>query len=72
MLNPEVEAVRSIAERLRDEARLLGMLRYRSIVQVDGLVQLDGRWTVVREYIEGVDLSWLILRGPTPARPLSR
>lgn len=58
MLRPEVQHADAMA-RLRDEARMLGMLRHRSIVSVDELLVLDGRWTVVMEYIEGVDLSRL-------------
>src|SRR5688572_24162758 len=56
VLNPEMEGVATVAARLRDEARLLGRVRHRSIVQVDGLVRLDDRWTVVMEYVDGVDL----------------
>ena len=59
VLNPDVKDLPSIAERLRDEARLLGMLRHRNIVTVDGLVRLDGRWTIVMEYVEGVPVSAL-------------
>lgn len=67
VLNAEVAGLADVAERLRDEARLLGLLRHRAILQVDGLVRLDGRWTVVMEYVEGVDLAALVGRGPTPA-----
>lgn len=41
--------------RFRDEARLLGQLRHRHIVKVDGLVRVSGRWAVVMEYVEGWD-----------------
>ena len=58
-----------IAMRLRDEARILGLLRHRAIVQVDALVKLNGSWTVVMEYIEGVDLSHIVHRGPMPVGP---
>jgi serine/threonine protein kinase len=56
VLNPELAGMEDVARRLRDEARLLGLLRHRSILGVDGLVRLKGRWTVVMEYIEGADL----------------
>lgn len=56
VLNPNMEQVGDVALRLRDEARILGMLRHRAILQVDGLVRLDDRWTVVMEFIEGADL----------------
>ncbi|MEL6349849.1 MAG: protein kinase, partial [Myxococcota bacterium] len=63
-LNPDVDKDNEVAERHRDEARLLGMLRHRSIVWVDGLVNLAGRWTVVMEFVEGVNLKQL-LKGTT-------
>ncbi len=56
-----------IARRLRDEARILGLLRHRAVVNTDGLVFLDGCWTVVMEYVEGIDLKQLCERvGPLP------
>lgn len=69
VLKPDMEGVADVAQRLRDEARVLGLLRHRAIVQVDRLTQLDGRWTVVMEYIEGQDLSKLIRLGPLPPGP---
>ena len=69
VLNPEVEGVEEIASRLRDEGRILGRLRHRAIVRVDGLVNFDGRWAVVMEYIEGADLRALLEEGPIPLGP---
>lgn len=46
-----------IAGRLRDEARLLGLLAHPNIVRVQGLTRLDGRLAVLMEAVEGVDLS---------------
>ncbi len=57
-----------IEQRLRDEARLLGMLRHPSVVNVDGLARLPDGWAVVMEYIPGVDAGVLIRRGPLPPR----
>jgi len=51
-----------LARRLRDEARILGLLRHRALVNVDGLVFLDGCWTVVMEYVHGIDLKQLAER----------
>jgi serine/threonine protein kinase len=68
VLHPEMEGVATVAARLRDEARLLGRVRHRAIVQVDGLVRLDDRWTVVMEYVDGIDLGHLVESGPTPPR----
>ncbi len=67
VLNPDMAEVAEVASRLRDEARVLGLLRHRAIVQVDGLVLMEGRWTVVMEYVEGVDLGSLAeAAGPFP------
>lgn len=67
ILNADMAAVDDVANRLRDEARLLGLLRHRAIVQVDGLVMLDGKWTVVMELIEGADLQKIVRSaGPLP------
>jgi len=59
LLNPELSSFSEASQRLRDEARLLGRLRHRNIVQVDDLVRLDGRWAVVMEHIGGYDLEVL-------------
>lgn len=56
-------------QRFRDEARLLGLLRHRAIVQVDGLVRIGGHQAVVMEYLEGVSLRALVKRAPIPERP---
>ncbi len=56
-------------QRFRDEARLLGLLRHRAIVQVDGLVRINGHQAVVMEYLEGVSLRALVKRAPVPERP---
>ena len=58
--DPELE------QRLRDEARILGMLHHRAIVGVDRLTRIEGRWAVVMEFVQGEDLSALVLRGPMP------
>ncbi len=51
-----------VARRMRDEARLLGLLRHRNIVDVIDLVSIDGRAAVVMEYLEAVDLRQLVQR----------
>jgi serine/threonine protein kinase len=59
-----------LARRLRDEARILGLIRHRAVVHVDGLVRLGGRWTVVMEYVHGVDLQQVAeLAGALPPGP---
>lgn len=54
--------------RLRDEARILAQLHHRAIVHVDDLVELDGRWGVVMELVEGADLAHLLRAGALPPR----
>jgi serine/threonine protein kinase len=69
VLNPGLGAVGEMGSRLRDEARMLGLVRHRALVHVDGLVELGGRPTLVMEYIEGADLKALIGLGPVPPGP---
>ncbi len=57
--------------RMRDEARLLGMLQDEQILGVSELVQVGGRDCVVMEYVEGVDLSEIILSRRVPPRVLA-
>jgi hypothetical protein len=42
--------------RLRDEARVMAALRHPHIARVEHLVQLQGRWSMVMEYIEGAQV----------------
>lgn len=51
---------REIAQRMRDEARLLGWLRHRNIVDVIDLTSIDGRAAVIMEYLEAVDLKTVV------------
>jgi serine/threonine protein kinase len=66
VLNPGLTENEEFTRRLRDEARLLALIRHRAIVGVDGLIELAGRWTVVMEYIEGADLKLMLTLGPVP------
>ena len=45
---------------LRDEARMLALIRHRSIVRAEAIVQLHGRLGIVMEYVPGVDLNAVI------------
>lgn len=60
VLDPNVTTNVDAAQRLRDEARLLGLLRHQNIVAVDDLVRFDEGWGVVMEYVAGVDLGVLL------------
>jgi serine/threonine protein kinase len=66
MLNDAAATDAQQAMRLRDEARLLGLVRHRAILQVDGLVRLLGQWALVTEYVKGVNLLTLARTQPIP------
>jgi serine/threonine protein kinase len=51
-VDPQSQAI----QRLRDEARVLAMLRHTAILTVHDLLVLDGRVALVTEYVEGADL----------------
>ncbi|MCB9765321.1 MAG: serine/threonine protein kinase [Alphaproteobacteria bacterium] len=68
VLRPEMASVAEVVTRLKDEARLLALIHHHAIVQVDDLVCLDGRWSVVMEYIDGADLGTCLRLGPAPPR----
>ena len=55
-----------LAQRMRDEARLLGMLHHPNIVQAEDLLTVGGRPAVVMEYVPGADLAALL---PLTANP---
>lgn len=54
-------------KRLRDEARIMGLVRDRAIVWVDPPTRLAGRWAVVMEYVDGTSVSRLLRLGPIPS-----
>ncbi len=67
VLHPHVEANAEQLARLREEARLLALLKHRAIVGVDTLTRIHERWTVVMEYVPGVTVRDLLERsGPMP------
>jgi serine/threonine protein kinase len=54
-------------QRFRDEARILGLVRDRAIVNVDPPTRLAGRWAVVMEYVDGASIQRLLQLGVIPA-----
>ena len=67
--NPQLDKARSEAvRRLRDEARLLGLLKHRAIVQVYDLERLRGEWAIVMEYVDGIQLAELVELTRVPVR----
>ncbi len=58
--------------RMRDEARLLGLLNDERILEVSELVRVANRDAVIMEFVEGVDLGSIVEDGEiVPARALA-
>src|SRR5690349_10835843 len=66
---PDMEQFRA---RVRDEARLLGMLRDDKILGVSELLVVEGSDCVVMEYIDGADLTDLVRDNPMPPKALAQ
>lgn len=64
-----VDAPEPVLKRFRDEARILGLVRDRAIVNVEPPTRLGNRWAVVMEYVDGASLHALLsARGRLPPR----
>ena len=63
------DASDDIARRMRDEARILGLIRHRAVVGVNSLIPLREGWGVVMEYVPGCDLSTAIKSKKHPLPP---
>jgi serine/threonine-protein kinase len=61
-----------VVMRSRDEARLLGRLRHRSIVRVEGLTRIQQQVAIVMEYLEGADLKAIMNALRDQGRPFPR
>lgn len=66
VLRPEMAQQDELARRVRDEARVLGLVHHRAVVGVDRLVQIEGRSCIVMEYVEGASLDALVRESPFP------
>lgn len=66
VLHRDLSAVTEFVVRLRDEARILGRLQHRAVVRVDSLVQLDGAWAIVMEYVEGASADEVVRHALMP------
>lgn len=60
VLNTQAAGNPQAGRRLRDEARILGRLQHRGIVNVLDLVIIDGQWVVVMDHVPGHDLDRLL------------
>lgn len=73
MLHAKMDHTPDVVNRLKDEARFLGLLSHPAIVKVDLLTRIHDRWTVVMELVEGVDLRVLLrAHGPLPPAVVMR
>jgi serine/threonine-protein kinase len=72
VLHAEKASDGEFTARLRDEARILGLLRHRALVSVDGIVEVGGRTVVVMEYVDGLPLSAVARKCPLPIGPALR
>ncbi len=68
LLNQDMETQQELCSRLRDEARMLGLVRHQAIVHVDGLLTVGGRWGVVMECVDGLDLHQILQQTTIPPR----
>lgn len=71
VMNPVEGDNAHLVERMRDEARLLGLLQDEHILGVSELVRVAGRDAVVMEYVEGADLQELRTVARMPPRALA-
>ena len=62
-LNDQHNADPAVRGRLRDEARIVGLLRHRAIVKVHHLGVINHRWSVVMEYLPGLTAEALLNEG---------
>lgn len=66
IIRADVANAEEALRRLRDEARILGYLQHRAVVRVQGLTLLKPGWTVVMEFLDGVDSGSLIREKKLP------
>jgi len=69
LLHAHLSEQPEIERRLRDEARLLGLIRHDAILKVDTLTRLGDRWAVVMELVDGCDLLAIAKGGGMPVGP---
>jgi len=56
VLHPALSSSRDLTNRLRDEARLLGLIDHQAVVKSGGLIPVRGGWGVVMDLVEGANL----------------
>lgn len=63
---PGLASQPGFAERFLHEVRVLARLAHPHIVRVIDFGEVDGRWFLAMEHVEGVDVATLCARGPLP------
>lgn len=71
VMRAEAPDAEEFCARMRDEARLLGMLQDEQILGVSELVRVQGRDVVVMDFVDGIDLSVLSSRHAAPPKALA-
>ena len=69
VLAPDLVHHEHLLDRLRQEARQQADLRHRNMLGVDGVVEQDGLFAVVMEYLEGITLQEEIYHHTGPLTP---
>jgi serine/threonine-protein kinase len=64
----QADVPEDVRVRLRDEARILSVLRHPVFVRADPPLRVGGRWAVCMEYVEGETAYRLLRHGPYPPR----
>lgn len=67
-LNPRLATSKKALARQLAEARILGLLNHKNIVQVYDLGFLEGKLSICLEYIEGISLSELLEKTTVPLK----
>ena len=67
VLHPGIDPSAQAIQRLRDEGRLLGVLRHPSIIGVVDMLMIQNRLALVTEYVDGEDLSACFQALPPPS-----
>lgn len=67
VLHPGIDPSAQAIQRLRDEGRLLGVLRHPSIIGVVDMLMIQHRLALVTEYVDGEDLSSCFQALPPPS-----
>jgi len=72
VLPPNVSDDPLFVHRFHREAEILAALSHPNVVQVIDRGEVEGRWFIVMEYVDGESLRALLRRGPIPPRDACR